>query len=330
MYNLERESIKKFIDEHNAGRIAVQLPSGLRPRITEINEIFDENLDVFFLADSCYGACDLSDDLAADIGCDVLIHFGHADMGIPTSIPTLYVEARSEEDPSEVLDQAVSKLRGSTWGLTATVQYVHKLGDIKKFLREKGIDFAVGEPGPRAEYPGQILGCDWGSAKSVGDRVDGFIYVGTGRFHPIGIFLATEKPIISVNPVSGVCEEFEFSMSDFLKKRMAAVESARSGQKIGIFVSKKTGQKRLGLAEELADKLQDQDYDSFLLLGDELDYENLRDYRLDALVNTACPRISFDDFDLFDVPILTPFEVGVMLGEEEWEPYRVDEIGQNF
>ena len=45
-----------------------------------------------------------------------------------------------------------------------------------------------------------------------------------------------------------------------------------------------------------------------------------------CLVSTACPRIAFDDALRFDVPLLTPFEVDVLVGEKSIEDYRFDTI----
>ena len=48
---------------------------------------------------------------------------------------------------------------------------------------------------------------------------------------------------------------------------------------------------------------------------------------VDAFVNTACPRIAIDDSVKYAKPLLTPFELEVILGEKQWEEgYQFDEI----
>ncbi len=43
-------------------------------------------------------------------------------------------------------------------------------------------------------------------------------------------------------------------------------------------------------------------------------------------VNTACPRLAYDDQVRFSVPILTPIEFEIVCGVRDFEHYRVDEI----
>lgn len=331
MYDFEPELVKRFLEENQVEKVAVEMPAGLRPYIGEIEKIFrDEGCETLYLADSCYGACDVSDEEAERLGCDALVHFGHSDMSIPTSIPTLFVPARMEVEPFETLEKALPELRESVWGLTATVQHVHCLDEVKEYLEEEGVNSVIGEPGPRSKYRGQILGCDWGSGRSVAGKVDGFIYIGSGSFHPLGLFLATEKRVVSVNPVSGDYQVIEQEIGDFLRKRAVLLDKIESSESIGILVSTKKGQNRMRLAKDLAEDLMDSGYECFLLVMDELNPDILKDYRLDGFVNTACPRIPLSDEERYEEPILTPFEAKVLIGEEDWEAYRLDEIGRNF
>lgn len=331
IYNFEPDRVKEFLKKEEIEKVAIQLPSGLRPYLNEIKPIFEEeNVKVLFLSISCYGACDIADKKAQSLNCDALIHYGHADMGIPTSIPVLYVEARMEIEPFEALKKALPKLEGSKWGLVTTVQHIDHLEKVKEFLDKNEIKSVIGKPGPRSKYPGHISGCDWGSAKSVSEEVDGFLYIGTGSFHPVGVALSTGKPVISVNPVSEESERIDPELDKFFRKRAAILEKAKSKENFGVVVSTKQGQNRLNLAEKLTEKLEKAGYDAYLLVSDEISPEILEDFQLDAFVNTACPRIALDDSELYDKPMLTPFEVNVLLGEQDWEPYQLDEIGINF
>lgn len=331
MYDFEPETVIEFLKERKIDKVAVQLPSGLRPYLKEIKPVFrDEDVETFFLATSCYGACDLADKQAEELGCDALIHYGHSDMGAPTSLPTLYVETQIEAEPFEALEKALPELKDFKWGLTTTIQHMDYLDEVKDFLEKNDIPTTIGESGSRSSYPGQILGCDWGSAKSVMDEVDGFLYLGTGEFHPKGIALATGKTVISINPVENSCEAFDLDMEDFLQKRAAVIEQAKSAESFGVLVSTKIGQNRLDLAEELKSKLLGEGYDSYILITDEVTPEIMYDYRFGAYVNTACPRLPIDDAERYDSPILTPFEAKVLLGEQDWDPYQLDEIGINF
>ncbi|KXA98122.1 hypothetical protein AKJ37_01275 [candidate division MSBL1 archaeon SCGC-AAA259I09] len=331
MYDFEPESVKKFIEENEANKVAVQLPSGLRPYYSEIKKDYDEaGVKALFLTGSCFGACDIADREAETMECDALVHYGHADMGVPTSIPVLYVEAHMEAEPFDVLEKALPELRGSVWGLTTTVQHIDHLYEVKEVLSGEKIKSVIGDPGPRAKYPGQILGCDWGSARSVSGEVDGFIYIGTGEFHPVGIILATGKPVISINPLADDYERTNPELEKFMRKRWAVIAEAKSCQSFGVLVSVKGGQNRMSLAESLSEKLDKQGYDSCILVADDVNTEALRDFQIEAFVNTACPRLAISDEELFDGPVLTPFEAEVLIGDRDWEDYHLNGIGINF
>ena len=327
MYNFEHKKVTRFIKKHKVRRAAIQLPAGLRPHLSEIKATFEgAGADAIILGDSCYGACDVADVKAKQLGCDALVHYGHSDMGLRTVLPTLYVEARMTADPLGVVEKALPKLKFKRLGLATTVQHIEFLPKIAKILRSSGIKPLVGKPGSRARYPGQILGCDWGSVKSISDKVDGFLYIGTGKFHPLGISLATGKEVMTVNPVAGSCENLIFNLGDFLRQRRVMISRATACEKFGILVSSKPGQARLKLAARLAGALRRAGLTAHILVLDEISQEKLDDFKLDAFVCAACPRIPIDDAGRFSKPILTPFEAMVMVGNEKFEPYKLDEV----
>lgn len=331
MYDFEPETVEKFLKEKEAKKVAIQIPDGLRPKVGKIKKTFpNKETELIFLASSCYGACDIADEEAEELGCDALIHYGHSDMGIQTRIPVLFIEARMQAEPFDVLQEALPDLKGKTWGLITTVQHIHHLDEVKKYLENEGISSTIGEAGPRAKYSGQILGCDWGSAKSIIESVDGFLYIGTGEFHPEGIVLTTGKTVFSINPVTKKFEKLVPDLDDFLQKRWAIISKAETKEDFGILISTKRGQNRLGLAKKLGTELEKKGYNSYILGFDEINPEVLEDFQLDAFVNTACPRIPFSDQDSFRKSVLSPFEVRVMLGEKEWEDYKLDEISTSF
>ena len=71
-------------------------------------------------------------------------------------------------------------------GLVASVQYLGGLQTIKKQLK----DAVVG---------GQVLGCRVEEAEKIQDQIDAFLYIGTGKFHPIAVYLITKKDVYCFN-----------------------------------------------------------------------------------------------------------------------------------
>ena len=152
----------------------------------------------------CYGACDVALEEARRCGADKIIQYGHSAFAVRSSIPVEFIEYRTPVKFRKLLGRALKELKDfRRVGLVTTVQHIGQLDDIRKFLESRGKKVSVGKHGGRARYNGQILGCDLGSIKSVEKEVDCFLYFGGGVFHPLGGALATEKPLLAVDPFTG-------------------------------------------------------------------------------------------------------------------------------
>ncbi|MEM2878385.1 MAG: diphthamide biosynthesis enzyme Dph2 [Candidatus Hadarchaeales archaeon] len=324
-YDLEEDGVRAFIRGTGAKRVALQLPAGLRPMLRTIREtVEDAGAEPVFLGDPCYGACDPGDERARMAGCDALVHYGHSDMGLKTSVPVMYVEARMTIDPVDHVRKSLDLISFRRVGLISSVQHAWSLERVAAVLVENGMQPVISAPGPRTRHPGQVLGCEFFCARSIADRVDGFLYIGTGAFHPLGCLLAAGKSTVSINPVSGLFTDF--SADDLLRRRAAAVSRASFCDSFGVVASTKPGQMRLGLAEKIAEELRNAGRDAHVISVDRVTPEELDDFGLEAFVCTACPRIALDDSERFRGPVLTPFECRVMLGSEDFGRYRMDEL----
>jgi len=329
MYNFEDVEVRRFLRRHRAKRAAVQLPAGLRRYLPEIEATFEKaGIEALVLADSCYGACDLADVRAKQLGCDVLVHYGHADMGVSACLPTLYIEARMPADPLRAVERVLPELKFKRVGLLTNVQHIAHLRGVVRLLRSRGIKPFIGRPGPRAKYSGQLLGCDFGCARSIAARVDGFLYIGTGEFHPLGAALATGKQVLTINPVSESFKTLAPDVDAFLRRRKAMIVRAGAGERFGVVVSTKPRQARFKLAAKLAGNLKRAGKVAHVLAVDEVRPEVLGDFGLDGFICAACPRIPIDDAERFEQPILTPFESQVMLGKAKFQPYQMDEVAK--
>lgn len=329
MYDFEPRKVEDFLKRQEVKCAAVQLPAGLKERLHEITPVFEKvDVEALILADSCYGACDLADLKAKQLGCDSLIHYGHADMGLPACLPTLFVEARMTVDPIKAIERALPELKGR-WGLATTVQHIGYLERVRELLEKNGLEVVIGKPGPRVKYPGQVLGCDWRSVKSVAGDVDGFLYLGTGRFHPLGIALATGKDVVAVNPIAGGWEKLSPKLGDFIRRRKAMIARASVCDRFGVVTSIKSGQRRFKLMENLVHGFRRSGMNAEPIVADEIVPEKLSEFQVGAFVCAACPWIPIDDAERFDRPVLSPFEAMVLLGKMDLEPYQLDEIGRS-
>ena len=109
--------------------------------------------------------------------------------------------------------------------------------------------------------------------------------------------------------------------SRLVRRRAAVMAKAQDAESFGIIVSTKSGQHRIELARRLA-ALSDR---TVLVMMREVSPAGMLDLGFGAYVNTACPRIAYDDQIRFPVPVLTPPEFEILCGARTWDDYTIDE-----
>jgi len=279
----------------------LQVPDGLK---TKALEIADEIEDVLIDCESCYGGCDLAIQEAKLLGCNKIIHYGHSKL-MESDIPVEYKELREDYDPILVLEKNFEKINGNTIGLISTLQFLDSLEIAKKFLEDKGKIVKIGKG---KFYDGQILGCDITSAKTIENDVDVFLFIGSGKFHPLGLTLNTEKPVLFLDVEKNDIYNLENLKEKFLKQKYAAISLAKDAKRFGILVSVKPGQLNLELAKKIKKELEEKGKKAYILVFNEIKPEKLEGLELDCYINTACPRIAVENRTLFKKPILNPNE----------------------
>jgi 2-(3-amino-3-carboxypropyl)histidine synthase len=328
MYDFEIDRIVKSIKDNGYELIGLQLPEGLKDHAAEIADEINgrAGCNVVISGDPCFGACDLTDDSMKRLGIDVLFHFGHSPMFEKSAVPVEYITVQDKRDPASLIKKNIKKFSKNV-GLVTTIQHVHTLEKIKKLLEDEDFVVKVGKGGGRIKNDGQVLGCSFGSASSVANDVDNFIYIGSGNFHPLGVALATGKKTFAIDPMRGEVRDMDDIKEKILRQRFAKIAKAEEGETFGIIIGEKQGQMRKGLAFKLKEMIEEKGKKAYLLYLNEITPDNLLPFRkLDAFVNTSCPRISIDDAGKFKRPILTPVELEIVLGKRVWEDYKLDEI----
>ena len=177
-----------------------------------------------------------------------------------------------------------------TVGLATTVQFLDYIDEITNYIESKGIKIFIDRA--RQKYEGQVLGCDAGSSDKIKDKVDAFLYVGSGRFHPLGV---RGKKIYALDIERMKVEEVDTSALE--KRRYANIYNAKDARTFAILVTTKKGQNELlEKAEVLKKRIEENGRIAFTLVMNEINDANLLGIRADAFVNTACPRIVEDHF----------------------------------
>jgi 2-(3-amino-3-carboxypropyl)histidine synthase len=320
-YDFEEERVKEEILKLGAKRVLIQLPEGLKaegPRLARVVE--KTGALPIISADACYGACDLATAEAESLDVDLIVHYGHTKLLKYEKVPTIYVEARATVSVNDVVEKALPLLK--KWkkiGLATTVQHVQTLDYAREILLRAGKTVMIGDAG-RMSYAGQVLGCDYSNARSIAKDVEAFLFIGGGRFHALGIALATSKPTIIADPYQKKVHSIDEEARKILKQRWANVEEARKAKTFAVLIGLKSGQKRFDEAMKIKEKLEKSGKSAYLFAVQEITSEMFMDFpTVDAYVNTACPRVSIDDALRFKKPLLTLSEALVVVGELTWE-----------
>jgi len=320
MFDFEEERLRQEIIKVGAKRVLIQLPEGLKgeaPRLAKVVE--KAGALPIVSADPCYGACDLATSEAESLDADLIVHYGHAKLLKYEKVPTIYIEARAIISITEAVEKALPLMEN--WhkiGLATTVQHVQTLDEAKEMLVRAGKTVMVGDAG-RLNYPGQVVGCDYSNAKSIAEDVEGFLFIGGGHFHALGLALATSKPTVVADPYEKRAYQIDEEAQKVQKQRWASIQEAQKAKTFAVLVGLKPGQKRFEEALTIREKLEKVGKDPYLFAVREIAPEIVMNFpTVEAYVNTACPRISIDAPSKFQKPMLTLNEALVVVGEISW------------
>ena len=313
--------------------IAIQIPEGLKGRIKSITEYIENetNAKVIVVADPCFGACDLVENKLNNTNIDGVLHIGHAQIPQIDSegIQTIFINAKSTIDIGKIVEEAIPYLLGKNIGIVTTTQHVHEISSIKDILKKHKLNPMTSRGDSRIFYEGQILGCNFSAGTTISDKVDSFLFVGSGTFHPIGLSLITKKPVVAADPFTGkiLREELEKLKDRILRQRFGAIELAKQAELFGILMSSKIGQQRIEMANHLNKLIESEGKSSIMIVADLFSASFFEGFReIDCFVSTACPRVAIDDYLQYKKPIITPIELEIVLNKRKWEDYILDTI----
>jgi 2-(3-amino-3-carboxypropyl)histidine synthase len=320
-WDYELDRIVDAVGERDAETVGLQFPEGLKRRgpavADDLRRQLPEEVSVMLSGQPCYGACDLDTYLMRRT--DVFVHFGHSPMKESEKI--IYVPLFSNVDVFPIMDRALDEELASAdedddVGLVTTAQHMNQFDDMRSWLEERGYTVHTRRGDDRLTHEGQVLGCNYASADVDADQI---LYVGGGKFHPLGLAMEhPDKRVVIADPVNNAVTLAD--TDKFLKQRYAAVHKAMDAEEWGVIFCTKIGQGRWDVAQEIVGENDD----AYLITMDEITPDRLRNFGLDAYVNTGCPRITTDDGPQFPAPMLTPGEYRIAIGEKPLDELSFD------
>ena len=325
MYNMDLDRVISKINSKDAKNVGLQFPEGLKMQAIKIARKIESETDatVIISGDPCFGACDVSD-YKMKGSVDLIVHYGHTPLPLKYEVPTIFVEAFAKIDLKKDLEKCLDALKDySKVALVTTTQHLHLLNEIRDYLEDNGKEVVLGSS--KSTRKGQVLGCNFSSIKDLDAEI--FLFIGSGNFHPLGINLFSNTPVLALDPYNNELRRMDEYADRILRIRFARITKARSAEKWGIIVSSKEGQYRMKLAKETKKLLEENGMEAYIILVDNVNPDVLLPYlELDAFVVSACPRIAIDDSQMYKKPLLTPQELEIVLNKREWENYQLDEI----
>lgn len=325
MYNLykileeEIKNLKKKISKDDSP-IAIQIPEGLKTKATFILDSLKEYHPLLFV-DACYGACDLKKKESKQLGCKTLVHFGHYPMGKP-KINTIFVPIGyklKEKEINFIVNEISKKYSNKKINLLTTAQYLNNIPYIKKKLIKKKVYLEPMTKTKRLEKH-MVLGCD---CSTVINKKKPFVFVGDGAFHAKNVFFRYNKEIFIINPITKTTDVINEN-DKFLRQRYGVIGALKNAEIFGIVVSTKKGQERLTLAKEIYNLLKKHKKKAFIFACDNFKDENVIGINVDCFINTACPRITYDDYNNYCKPVISVSEAKLLLKEEK--ELKIDQI----
>ncbi len=322
---MDLDRVISKINSKDAKNVGLQFPEGLKMQAIKIARKIESETDatVIISGDPCFGACDVSD-YKMKGSVDLIVHYGHTPLPLKYEVPTIFVEAYAKIDLKNDLEKCLDALKDySKVALVTTTQHLHLLNEIRDYLEDNGKEVVLGSS--KSTRKGQVLGCNFSSIKDLDAEI--FLFIGSGNFHPLGINLFSNTPVLALDPYNNELRRMDEYADRILRIRFARITKARSAEKWGIIVSSKEGQYRMKLAKETKKLLEENGMEAYIILVDNVNPDVLLPYlELDAFVVSACPRIAIDDSQMYKKPLLTPQELEIVLNKREWENYQLDEI----
>ena len=305
-WNYEKfEDVVEEIKDKGYDKVGLQGPDGIKPQIIEYgSQLKEHGIEPVIIGASTFGACGIADEKAERMGADALIHIGHTRFLHPEKadmddLNVYYLPYREDRDLMGVLEENYEEIgKDEKLGLVGVTQYMDRADKAREFLEEKGYEVVDGTTGLRTTEEGQVLGCDAGAAHNISHKVDAFVFLGSGHFHPSQVSEAGKKVYVVDPYQKNIWVEPANSLDDEMRAEHARVIKHKDKKKWGIVTSSKKGQNYMRAVQIAKEKLEKHGKDVYVFVEDRIFEPDYKGYGIDVYVNCACPRMTKDWQDL--------------------------------
>lgn len=137
------------------------------------------------------------------------------------------------------------------------------------------------------------------------------LFIGSGYFYPLTFKLLRPQTTVYLFDVfrGGVIENVDNVYRRYLAMKVKAIQDFDNARSVGIIISRKPGQYRPDLIEALINRLRRLGKEFVIIDLNEVSPDYVNNLPVDAVVNTACPRIGIDDLDRFTKSVVNAGDV---------------------
>lgn len=253
------------------------------------------------------------------MGADLLVHYGHSCL-IPIDqtheIKVLYIFVDIKIDTVHFIESVKLNFDSAKClAFVSTIQFVSTMHAAAKELREAGYEIIVPQSKPLS--PGEILGCT--APRLPKETI--LIYLGDGRFHLEAAMIANPTlQAYKYDPYEKKFTEEHYDHVEMRKNRKRAIDQAKTAKRFGLILGTLGRQGSPKVMKYLEERLAAHGKQTSLILLSEIFPAKLALFKdVDAFVQVACPRLSIDWGTAFEKPVLTPYELSVVLGDAQWQ-----------
>lgn len=307
MIRIDEERIYAEIESRKPAAVALSAPDGIFSQLESITATISSKYGIhaFIMGDACYGSCDTTNDEVSKIGADLAFNIGHSISIEKLGKNTVMIDAFDDISFDTVILKSIDVLKSyERIALSTFSQHIHKLHSAAELYRKHGIDARIGK-GKGQLGDGQIFGCEFYPVYDLKEEVNAFVMLGQSNFHALGVSLSTEKPTFMLDPYEDEVTDVSKLSEERLKRSILSIYKARDAERFGLIVGLREGQFMLNQTLALKKKLEERGKTVELIALRDITNDRLSQMRrIDAFIQTACPRISIDGYT-FDRPVLS-------------------------
>ena len=330
-YNFEiyksLDKIKKIKNKKKSKvRIALQFPDGLMCFSILISDILTTfgKCETIILGDITYGACCIDDIDCQFLDCDLLIHYCHSCL-VPSTkclVEILYVFVEINIDINHLVKTIEYNFDNSNYlYLLSSIQFNSSLFLLKRKLIEKGYDknkLIIPQCKPRVQ--GEVLGCTSPILNKKNEN-NYVIFICDGRFHMESVMI--QNPLFKYyqyNPFNHrfTIEEYDYKLMKNIRYKQ--MEIFKNINYIGIIFGTLGRQGNPSILKRLCSLLNKNNKKYIIIMLNEITQNKIINYnKCECFIQLACPRLSIDWSDQFTKPMLTPYEIYLILEPKKYK-----------